>query len=68
MNPVFKIAVLVLLGMIILSLVQGMRLLASDAGAKDKTRLVKMLTVRISLSFLLFLILGAAYYLGLAGR
>jgi len=67
MNPVFKIAVLVLLALIILTLVQGMRLLAKDAGARDKTRLVKTLTVRISLSLLLFLVLAVAYYSGLAG-
>ena len=67
MNPVFKIAVLLLLGLIVLTLVQGMRLLAQDAGARDKTRLVKMLTVRISLSLLLFIVLAVAYYSGLAG-
>ena len=67
MSPIFKIAVLVVLGLIVITLIQGMRFLASDDGARDKTRLVKALTVRISLSFALFLLLMLGYWLGFIG-
>ncbi|MCP4127649.1 MAG: twin transmembrane helix small protein [Gammaproteobacteria bacterium] len=58
-----KLPVLIILALIIISLAEGMYYMAKDDGAKDKTRMVKALTVRITLSLILFalLILGAFF-------
>lgn len=63
----FKIIVLAVLAMIVVSLGQGMFHLAKGSGDKDQTRVVKALTVRISLSLLLFAILIGGYFFGLIG-
>ena len=49
---------------IIGSLVQGMYYLSKDSGSQDKVRLVRALTIRISLSFVLFFLLLLSYFLG----
>ncbi|MET0029596.1 MAG: twin transmembrane helix small protein [Candidatus Thiodiazotropha sp.] len=63
MNLIFKLPVIVLLLFILFSLFQGMYYLAKDDG-RDKTRVVRSLTVRVVLSLLLFLMLMAGYLLG----
>ena len=44
----------ILLAAIVLSLIEAMYYLARDSGEKDRTRVVRALTVRIGLSLLLF--------------
>ncbi len=63
MGLIIKLPVLIILALIIISLAEGMYYMAKDDGAKDKTRMVKALTVRITLSLILFalLILGALF-------
>ncbi|MEN8213398.1 MAG: twin transmembrane helix small protein [Pseudomonadota bacterium] len=64
MDLMFKIPVIILLVAIVFSLFEGMYYLSKDDGQRDKTRVVRALTVRIVLSFVLFLILIAGYFLG----
>ena len=63
MDFIIKLPVMIILGLIVLSLVEGMYYLAKDDGSRDKTRVVRALTVRISLSLFLFalLIIGAFF-------
>jgi len=63
MGLIIKLPILIVLGLIIFSLGEGMYYMAKDDGAKDKTRMVKALTIRITLSLILFamLILGAFF-------
>ncbi|MET0068291.1 MAG: twin transmembrane helix small protein [Candidatus Thiodiazotropha sp.] len=63
MNLIFKLPVILLLLFILFSLFQGMYYLAKDDG-RDKTRVVRALTLRVVLSLLLFLMLMAGYLLG----
>ncbi len=65
MDLIFKLPVLLLLGFIVFSLVQGMYYLAKDDGEMDKTRVVRALTIRIVLSLTLFGLLILGYALGL---
>ncbi|CAK0770641.1 conserved hypothetical protein [Gammaproteobacteria bacterium] len=65
MNIIVKLPVLLLLGFIVVSLIEGMYFLAKDDGAVDRTRVVKALTIRITLSLLLFLLLILGYFTGL---
>ena len=65
MDLIFKIPVLLVLAIIIFSLGEGMYYLAKDDGERDKTRVVRALTIRIALSFVLFLILMAGHFLGI---
>ena len=64
MSLVIKIPVFILLGLIVFSLAEAMFFLARDDGKRDRTRMVRALTVRISLSLLLFLVLIAGYFFG----
>lgn len=64
MDLVIKIPVILVLVIIVFSLFEGMYYLAKDDGERDKTRVVRALTVRIVLSFVLFSILMAGYYFG----
>ncbi|ROR32782.1 DUF2909 family protein [Inmirania thermothiophila] len=63
----FKIPLLILLGLILLSLVEAMIFLSRDDGRRDRTRMVRALTVRIALSLVLFAILMGGYFLGVVG-
>jgi len=65
MDDIMKLPVFVLVGLIIFSLILGMFFLANDSGDKDKTRVVKALTLRIALSLLLFALLILGYFSGL---
>ncbi|OOG23090.1 hypothetical protein B1C78_12515 [Thioalkalivibrio denitrificans] len=60
-----KLLVLLFLGFIVFSLFQGMYYLAKDSGDRDKTRVVRALTVRITLSLALFGLLFLGYLTGL---
>ena len=57
-----KFLILIVLAAIIASLFSGLFFLVKDEG--DSKRTVKALTVRISLSVLLFLLLFAAWFTG----
>jgi len=63
MGMIIKLPILIILGLIIVSLAEGMYFMAKDDGDRDKTRVVKALTIRITLSLILFalLILGAFF-------
>jgi hypothetical protein len=65
MEFMYKLPVLLVLGFIVFSLVQGMYFLAKDDGEVNKTRVVKALTVRIVLSLTLFGLLILGYFLGI---
>ena len=60
-----KIIVIALLLLIVASLGSALFFLFSDKSGSDRT--AKALTVRISLSLLLFAVLVAGYYFGLIG-
>lgn len=60
-----KYVVIFMLLLIIGSLFSALTFLVRDNGHKDSTRVVKALTLRIGLSFVLFLALGAGYYFGI---
>ena len=64
-TPVSAVMLGILLGLIIFSLAEGMYYLAKDDGDRDKTRVVRALTIRISLSLVLFVLLIASYFFGL---
>jgi len=63
MGMIIKLPILIILVLIIVSLAEGMYFMAKDDGDRDKTRVVKALTIRITLSLILFalLILGAFF-------
>jgi hypothetical protein len=58
-----RIVILLFLASIVISLGSGLYYLVKDKGQSERT--VKALTVRISLSIILFVMLMASYYLGL---
>ncbi|HKK16631.1 MAG TPA: twin transmembrane helix small protein [Gammaproteobacteria bacterium] len=60
---IFKIVILLLIGVILLSLTSGMIFLVKDKG--DSNRMVKSLTVRVVLSILLFILLFVGLATGL---
>jgi hypothetical protein len=64
MDLIFKLPVILVLGVIVFSLFEGMYYLAKDDGSRDRTRVVRALTVRIVLSFVLFSLLMLGYYFG----
>ena len=61
-----RFIVIVLLLLIFASLGSALFFLFSDKSGSDRT--VKALTIRISLSILLFVMLMAGYYFGFIGR
>ncbi len=65
MDLIIKIPMFILLGLIIFSLGQAMFYLGRDDGDVDRTRMVRALTVRITLSLILFGLLMAGYYFGM---
>lgn len=62
---IFKIAIILALVLIVASLFSALFYLGKDKGAGQRT--VRALTVRISLSILLFILLMVGYYTGLIG-
>ena len=60
-----KYIVIFMLLLIVGSLFSALTFLIRDRGNNDDTRVLKALTLRIGLSFVLFLALGAGYYFGL---
>lgn len=62
---IIKYIVIFMLLLIVGSLFSALTFLVRGRGHKDDTRMVKALTLRIGLSFTLFLALGAGYYFGL---
>ena len=65
MDIFIKLPVILVHIFILISLFQGMYYLAKDDGKNDKIRVVKALTVRIVLSFVLFSLLILGYLTGL---
>lgn len=65
MDIIAKLPVLLVLGFIVFSLAQGMYFLAKDDGEQDKTRVVRSLTIRITLSLVLFGLLILGYLSGI---
>jgi len=64
MELMLKMLVILALVFIVFSLFQGMYYLSKDDGEQDRTRVVRSLTVRIVLSFVLFSMLLVGYYFG----
>lgn len=60
-----KYVLIAVLAIIVLSLADAMFYLARDRGERDRNRVVKALTVRISLSLLLFVLVIVSAFLGL---
>lgn len=65
MDIIVKLPIFLVLGFIVFSLAEGMYFLAKDDGDRDKTRVVRALTVRITLSLVLFALLILGYFFGL---
>ncbi|MCW8944686.1 MAG: twin transmembrane helix small protein [Sedimenticola sp.] len=65
MDIFIKLPVILVLIFIVFSLFQGMYYLSKDDGRNDKTRVVRALTIRIVLSFILFFLLMLGYFAGL---
>jgi len=64
MDSMIKLPIIIVLLLIVASLFQGMYYLSKDDGQRDKNRLLKALTTRIVLSFLLFALLVVGYFTG----
>jgi Protein of unknown function (DUF2909) len=65
MDIIVKLPIFLLLGFIVFSLGEGMYFLAKDDGAVDRTRVVRALTVRITLSLVLFALLIVGHFTGM---
>lgn len=65
MDIFIKLPVVLVLIFIVFSLFQGMYYLSKDDGENDRTRVVRALTVRIVLSFVLFVMLILGYLTGI---
>jgi len=61
----FRILLMVVLGLIVLSLAEAMWYLTRDSGRVDRRRMVKALTARIALSLVLFALIMAGAMVGL---
>lgn len=62
----YKIAVVLMLMLIVGSLFSALYYLIKDKGSGERT--ARALTIRISLSILLFVLLMLGYYMGLIGH
>jgi putative copper export protein len=60
----FKLPALILLLMIIFALGEAMYYLSKDHGDKDKTRVVKALSMRVTLALVLFILLIVGAFFG----
>ncbi|WP_260843137.1 twin transmembrane helix small protein [Sedimenticola selenatireducens] len=65
MDIFIKLPVILVLIFIVFSLFQGMYYLSKDDGKSDRTRVVRALTIRIVLSFVLFFLLILGYLAGI---
>lgn len=65
MDITVKLPLIIIFGFVVFSLAQGMYFLARDDGQRDRTRVVRALTIRIVLSLCLFGLLLAGYFTGL---
>ncbi|MCW8847587.1 MAG: twin transmembrane helix small protein [Sedimenticola sp.] len=65
MDIFIKLPVVLVLIFIVFSLFQGMYYLSKDDGENDRTRVVRALTIRIVLSFVLFVMLILGYLTGI---
>jgi hypothetical protein len=63
MSELIKVAIFVVLAAIVLSLGSALYHLATGKG--DSTKMIRSLTVRISLSIVLFLLMMAAWRMGI---
>jgi len=63
-SKMIKIPIILVFLVIVASLIQGMYYLSKDNGNRNKDRLVRALTIRISLSFVLFFLLLLSYFVG----
>ena len=60
----FKLPALILAGLILIVLAEALYFLSKDHGDKDKTRVARALSLRVSLALILFLLLIAGAFLG----
>ncbi len=60
----FKLPVLILAGLILIVLAEALYFLSKDHGDKDKTRVARALSLRVSLALILFLVLMAGAFFG----
>jgi len=65
MSLIFKLPALILLVFIVLALIEAMYFLSKDHGDKDKIRVVRALSVRVSLALVLFILLIAGALFGI---
>ncbi|MCW8948676.1 MAG: twin transmembrane helix small protein [Sedimenticola sp.] len=65
MDIFINLPVVLVLIFIVFSLFQGMYYLSKDDGENDRTRVVRALTIRIVLSFVLFVMLILGYLTGI---
>ncbi len=65
MSLIFKLPALILLALIFFALGEAMYFLARDHGDKDKTDVVKALSIRVSLALILFVLLLVGAFFGL---
>ena len=64
MSLTFKLPALILLVMIFVALGEAMYYLSKDHGDKDKTRVVKALSTRVTLALVLFILLIIGAFFG----
>ena len=60
----FKLPALILAVLILIVLAEALYFLSKDHGDKDKTRVARALSLRVSLALILFLLLIAGAFLG----
>lgn len=60
----FRLPALILMGLVVVVLVEALYFLAKDHGDIDKTRVVRALSMRVSLALILFLLIVAGAFLG----
>lgn len=65
MSLIFKLPALILLALIFFALGEAMYYLVKDHGDKDKTDVVKALSIRVSLALILFILLIVGAFLGM---
>jgi uncharacterized membrane protein SpoIIM required for sporulation len=64
MSFTFKLPVYILIGLIVFVLAEALYFLSKDHGDKDKMRVARALSLRVSLALVLFLVLIAGSFLG----
>ncbi|GEM_PF-2191559 len=64
MAMTFKLPALILAALIVFVLAEALYFLSKDHGDKDKTRVARALSVRVSLALILFLLLITGAFFG----